>query len=287
MNISFIGLGIMGLPMARHLQEQGHLYKVYNRTKKKADIFQDTKVEIADSPKAAAKGADIVIIMVSDSPDVKEVVLGEAGVINGVEKDAIVVDMSSINPEVTKEIGNELEKSGAHLIDAPVSGGEQGAKNAALAIMCGGESAHIEKVRPYLDMMGKSVVHVGGLGSGGYAKLANQVIVAIELQAVSEAFYLAKQAGLNSDALYQAIRHGLAGSNVLDQKIENVKNETYEPGFKVKLHLKDMNNALQAAKAQGITLPVTSELQKFMKEMTESGLEELDHSALYKYLTRK
>ncbi|WP_252315945.1 NAD(P)-dependent oxidoreductase [Sinobaca sp. H24] len=287
MNISFIGLGIMGLPMAQHLQEKGDLFKVYNRTKKKADIFKETDVEIADSPKAAAEGADIVIVIVSDSADVKEVVLGEQGVIHGIKKDAIVVDMSSINPEVTKEIGGELEKSGAHLVDAPVSGGEKGAQNAALAIMCGGESAHIEKVKPYLDVMGKSVVHVGELGSGGYAKLANQVIVAIELQAVSEAIYLAKQADLDIDALYEAIRHGLAGSNVLDQKIDNFKKETYDPGFKVKLHLKDMNNALQAAEAQGITLPITSELQKFMKEMTESGLEELDHSALYQYLTAK
>jgi len=284
MKISFIGLGIMGLPMAKHLFEAGYLSKVYNRTKSKTKIFEEKGVQISDSPKEAAQGADIIFIIVSDSADVKEVVLGSEGVLEGARPGSIVVDMSSINPEVSKKIGQELAKLDVEMIDAPVSGGEQGAINAELAIMVGGAPSAVAQVRPYLEVMGKSITHLGPLGSGGYAKLANQVIVGIELQAVAEAFHLANHAGLDFEKLYEAIRYGLAGSKVLDQKIDNLISGSFEPGFAIDLHLKDMKNAILAAKEQNLHLPFTQELKALLQKMSESGYGDLDHSGMYKFI---
>ncbi|HLS60123.1 MAG TPA: NAD(P)-binding domain-containing protein [Virgibacillus sp.] len=284
MKISFIGLGIMGLPMAKHLFEAGYLSKVYNRTKSKTKIFEEKGVQISDSPKEAAQGADIIFIIVSDSADVKEVVLGSEGVLEGARPGSIVVDMSSINPEVSKKIGQELAKLDVEMIDAPVSGGEQGAINAELAIMVGGAPSAVAQVRPYLEVMGKSITHLGPLGSGGYAKLANQVIVGIELQAVAEAFHLANHAGLDFEKLYEAIRYGLAGSKVLDHKIDNLISGSFEPGFAIDLHLKDMKNAILAAKEQNLHLPFTQELKALLQKMSESGYGDLDHSGMYKFI---
>lgn len=284
MNISFIGLGIMGLPMSKNLHAAGYLQKVYNRTREKADFYKDTKVKIKDSPAKASEDADIIFIMVSNSQDVEDVILGSDGVIQSAKRGSIVVDMSSINPEVTKRIGETLGEKGINMVDAPVSGGEEGAINGKLAIMVGGEEKEVLPTLPYLEEMGGNITHVGPLGSGGYAKLANQIIVAMGLQSIAEAFYLAKQSNLNFETLYNAIHSGLAGSKVLDQKINNLSNQEYQPGFKIKLHLKDLNNALQVAEEKGIKLPITSKIQSFMDDMEKSGFGDLDHSSLYKYI---
>lgn len=284
MRVSFIGLGIMGLPMAKNLHKARKLNKVFNRTKSRASFFVDTDVEIANSPAEAAKDADLIFVMVSDSKDVEEVILGEDGVIREVKEKAIVVDLSSINPEVTRKIGEELDRKMVTMVDAPVSGGEKGAIEGKLAIMVGGEQQTISTIHPYLQVMGKTITHLGPLGSGGYAKLANQIIVAIGLQSISEAFYLAKKKDIHLPTLYEAIRTGLAGSNVLDQKINNLHEEQYDPGFKVQLHLKDLNNVVEAAQEMGIVLPFTEQVRTTMEKMVDLGLGELDHSSLFDYL---
>src|SRR5699024_450398 len=286
MNIAFIGLGIMGNPMARNLYKSGYLQKVYNRTAKKAEFYNTTNVKVADSPAQAAEGSDMIFIMVADSQDVEDVILGKNGVYSGIDKQSIVVDMSSINPETTKSIGEKLRKKDATLIDAPVSGGEQGAVDGSLAVMVGGDSTSVSKIFPYLEKMGSKITHVGPLGSGGYAKLANQVIVAMGLQSIAEAFYLAKQSGLDFEMLYEAIHSGLAGSNVLNQKINNLIDEEYQPGFKIRLHLKDINNALKAAEEKSIKLPITEKIQFFMEDMNSLDLGDLDHSSLYEYISK-
>lgn len=287
MNTTFIGLGIMGLPMSKNLYKKNYLQTVYNRTIHKTEFYNNTNVEIANSPKDAAKNADIIFIMVSDSSDVKEIVLGENGIIHTINSGSIVVDMSSINPEVTKRIAEQLRQKEAYMIDAPVSGGEQGAINGELAIMVGGKESHINKVHSHLDILGKSVVHIGPLGSGGYAKLINQIIVGLELEAIGEAFTLASKAGISFEKIYKAIRYGLAGSNVLDQKIGNIIDNQYEPGFKINLHLKDIRNALCAAEEQGIQLPVTKKVKSYMEEISKEGLGEADHSIMYSFLRNK
>ena len=286
MKVSFIGLGIMGKPMAHNLLKKQSLDVVYNRTESKTIPFKEAGVEVANSPKEAAEKSDVLITMLSDSPDVEEVILGPNGVIEGVQNGSIVIDMSSINPEVSKKIGLQLEEKGAFLLDAPVSGGEKGAIDGTLAIMVGGDEAVLNHVLPVLNIVGSSVVRVGELGAGGYAKLANQIMVALHLEAMSEAFLLAKKADLDFHQLYNAIRGGLAGSHVLEQKIDHLIEEDFTPGFKVDLHLKDINNALQAAESQGIDLPYTKRIQKSMEEMAEQGYGDLDHSSLYSYLSK-
>lgn len=287
MNISFIGMGIMGLPMSKNLHESGYLTKVYNRTKEKAEYYNDTNVKICDNLLEVSEEADVIFIMVSDSKDVEEVILGEDGVINKAKKNSIIVDLSSINPEVTKKIGEELKKKDIEFVDAPVSGGEKGAIEGKLSIMVGGEEETIKSVMPYLEVMGGNVTHVGALGSGGYTKIVNQIIVAVGIQSIAEAFHLAQKSDLDFEVLYNAIRNGLAGSNVLDQKINNLIDENFEPGFKIKLHLKDLNNALKVAEEKNVELPVTSKVKSYMEDLNNEGMGELDHSSLYKYISEK
>lgn len=284
MKVAFIGLGIMGEPMARHLEEEGHLFNVYNRTFSKTEAFAERGIGAAQTPKEAAEGADVIITMVSDSPDVEEVVLGTDGIIHTARAGSVLIDMSSINPEVSKRIGARLAENGVDMLDAPVSGGDRGAQQGTLAIMVGGKEESFESVRPVLETMGSSVVRVGPLGSGGYAKLANNIIVALNLQAMSEAYALAEKAGLDVEKLYHAISGGLAGSNVMDLKIEKLVQKQFEPGFKVTLHHKDLKNALQAAESQKVSLPFTDRITDVMQRMKESGMGEKDHSALYEYL---
>lgn len=286
MKVSFIGLGIMGLPMAKHIYNKGYLHKVYNRTRKKADYFSERGIDVAQSPKEAADGANFIITMVSNSQDVYEVILGEEGVIHHAQAGTIVIDMSSINPEVSKQIGLRLQEKGIQFLDAPVSGGERGAIEGKLAIMVGGVEEVVNDATNVLELMG-TPVHVGALGAGGYAKLANQIMVALHIQAMSEAFTLANKANLQADQLYEAIKNGLAGSNVLNHKIDHIQHGVYEPGFKVSLHLKDLNNVLEAANQLNVQLPFTNEIQQVMKEMNDQGMGELDHSSLYAYLQKK
>lgn len=284
MRVSFIGLGLMGLPMAKHLERAGQLQKVYNRTAEKAEVFRGTDVEIVDSPREAARDVDVIMIMVSDSEDSKEVILGPEGVIQAAKPGSLVLDMSSINPEVSKEIAARLAEKEVDFLDAPVSGGQIGAIQGSLAVMLGGEEAAFQRVRGLLEVFAKSVTHLGPVGMGGYAKLANQIIVGVEMQALAEAFSLAEAAGLDFRELYEAIRYGLAGSQVLDQKINNFISGDFEPGFKIELHEKDLKNTLLAAEALGLSLPFTEQLRSMMLEMVERGEGGLDHSGLFKRL---
>ena len=233
--ISFIGLGIMGKPMAKNLQNAGYTLIVHNRSQSPVEELVNLGAQRADSPEAAAKKSDIIITMLPNSPQVEAVVLGENGIIKAAAPGKILIDMSSIEPLVSQKIAEELAKKGMEMLDAPVSGGETGAIKGELAIMVGGKENIFNKCLPIFNVLGKSTVRVGNVGAGGFAKLANQIIVALNIAAVSEAFILGQKAGLDADKLFQAIRKGLAGSQVMDAKVPKIINRDFAPGFKIKL----------------------------------------------------
>lgn len=279
--IGFIGLGIMGKPMARNLIEAGYPLVVYNRTASKAAELVELGARQVESPKAVGASAEVVITMVSDSPEVESVVLGDSGVIEGIAEDGVVVDMSSISPITTQRIAAELQGRGVAMLDAPVSGGEIGAVQGTLSIMVGGEESVFSRVKPILESMGKSVVRVGEVGAGGFAKLSNQIIVAGVLQAVSEAMVLAKKAGVDIQLVYEAIRGGMAGGRTLDMKIPAFVEGKFEPGFKMDLHIKDVKNALLAGKALGVALPSTGLVHELFSSCSAQGKGQKDHSVIF------
>jgi 2-hydroxy-3-oxopropionate reductase len=278
--IGFIGLGIMGRPMAKNLLKAGYPLAVFDLNKDAMEDLVKAGALAARTCKEAAERADVVITMLPDSPEVKEVILAKDGVIEGVRRDAVVIDMSSINPLVSQEIEKELRKKGVEMLDAPVSGGEPGAIQGVLAIMVGGEKAVFEECLEILKAMGKNIVHVGPIGSGGYVKLVNQIIVALNIAAVGEAFALGMKAGLDPQTIYQAIRGGLAGSAVLDAKAPMIFQRNFNPGFKIKLHRKDLHNALSTAQSLGVPLPLSSFVQQILISLMVEGRGEEDHSAL-------
>jgi 2-hydroxy-3-oxopropionate reductase len=278
--IGFIGLGIMGRPMAKNLLKAGYPLAVFDLNKDAMEDLVKAGALAACTCKEAAERADVVITMLPDSPEVKEVILAKDGVIEGVRRDAVVIDMSSINPLVSQEIEKELRKKGVEMLDAPVSGGEPGAIQGVLAIMVGGEKAVFEECLEILKAMGKNIVHVGPIGSGGYVKLVNQIIVALNIAAVGEAFALGMKAGLDPQTIYQAIRGGLAGSAVLDAKAPMIFQRNFNPGFKIKLHRKDLHNALSTAQSLGVPLPLSSFVQQILISLMVEGRGEEDHSAL-------
>ena len=276
----FIGLGIMGKPMAKNLLKAGFPVVVYDRSKGPVEELVKEGAISADSAKGVAERAGMIITMLPDSPDVREVILGKNGVIEGVKVGSVVIDMSSINPLVTQEIARRLKEKGVQMLDAPVSGGETGAIQGTLAIMVGGEKKVFEDCLEIFRAVGKNIVHVGGIGAGGYVKLVNQIIVAFNIAAVGEAFSLGVKAGLDPKVIYQAIRGGLAGSQILESKAPMIFGRNFKPGFKVKLHLKDLNNALSTAKALGVPLPFSSLVQQIFISLMAEGRGEEDHSAL-------
>jgi 2-hydroxy-3-oxopropionate reductase len=278
--IGFIGLGIMGRPMAKNLLKAGYPLAVFDLNKDAMEDLVKAGALAARTCKEAAERADVVITMLPDSPEVKEVILAKDGVIEGVRRNAVVIDMSSINPLVSQEIEKELRKKGVEMLDAPVSGGEPGAIQGVLAIMVGGEKAVFEECLEILKAMGKNIVHVGPIGSGGYVKLVNQIIVALNIAAVGEAFALGMKAGLDPQTIYQAIRGGLAGSAVLDAKAPMIFQRNFNPGFKIKLHRKDLHNALSTAQSLGVPLPLSSFVQQILISLMVEGRGEEDHSAL-------
>jgi 2-hydroxy-3-oxopropionate reductase len=278
--IGFIGLGIMGRPMAKNLLKAGYPLAVFDLNKDAMEDLVKAGALAARTCKEAAERADVVITMLPDSPEVKEVILAKDGVIEGVRRNAVVIDMSSINPLVSQEIEKELKKNGVEMLDAPVSGGEPGAIQGVLAIMVGGEKAVFEECLEILKAMGKNIVHVGPIGSGGYVKLVNQIIVALNIAAVGEAFALGMKAGLDPQTIYQAIRGGLAGSAVLDAKAPMIFQRNFNPGFKIKLHRKDLHNALSTAQSLGVPLPLSSFVQQILISLMVEGRGEEDHSAL-------
>lgn len=278
--IGFVGLGIMGRPMARNLLKVGYPLVVFDLNKDAMEDLVKAGALTAHSSKEVAERADVIITMLPDSPEVREVILGKNGVIEGVRRDSVVIDMSSINPLVSQEIEKGLRKKGGEMLDAPVSGGEPGAIEGTLAIMVGGEKKVFEDCLEIFKAMGKNIVHVGGIGAGGYVKLVNQIIVALNIASVGEAFCLGVKSGLDPQVIYQAIRGGLAGSAVLDAKAPMIFGRNFKPGFKIKLHHKDLHNALSTAKDLGVPLPLSSFVQQIFVSLIAEGKENEDHSAL-------
>ncbi len=278
--IGFIGLGIMGKPMAKNLLKAGFSIVAYDLNKDAVEDVVKAGALAASSSKEAAGKAEVIITMLPDSPDVKEVILGKDGVLEGIKPGSIVIDMSSINPLVSQEIEKELRKKGVEMLDAPVSGGETGAIQGTLAIMVGGKEKVFNESVEIFKAVGKNIVHVGGIGAGGFVKLVNQIIVAVNIAAVGEAFTLGTKAGLDPQVIYQAIRGGLAGSTVLETKAPMMFARNFKPGFKIRLHHKDLQNALSTAKDLGVPLPLSSFVQQIILSLMTEGRGEEDHSAL-------
>jgi len=282
-SIGFIGLGIMGKPMAKNLIEAGYRLVVYNRSQPVIAELVSLGAKSADSSEKVARQSEIVITMLPNSPDVESVVLGENGVLAGARAGSIIIDMSSIGPLVSQKIASEVEKKGVEFLDAPVSGGEPGAIEGQLAIMVGGKQEIFETCLDIFHVLGKSVVRVGDAGAGGFAKLANQIIVALNIAAVSEAFVLGQKAGLNPARLFEAIRGGLAGSHVLDVKIPPLMDRQFKPGFKIELHNKDIKNALATAAGLDVPLPLTNFIEVILSSLIADGKGALDHSAIIQF----
>ena len=282
-NIGFVGLGIMGAPMAGHLRAAGHGLFVSTRSKVPQDLLDAGAVACANGAEVARR-ADIVFTMVPDTPDVEKVLFGEGGVAAGLSAGKIVVDMSSISPMATKDFAARINTLGCDYLDAPVSGGEVGAKAATLTIMVGGTEATFNKVLPLLQLMGKNITHVGGNGDGQTTKVANQIIVALNIAAVSEALVFASKAGADPAKVRQALMGGFAASRILEVHGERMIKRTFNPGFRIKLHQKDLNLALQGARELGVSLPLTAGAAQLMQVCAAHGMAELDHSALVKAL---
>jgi 2-hydroxy-3-oxopropionate reductase len=285
-NIAFIGLGIMGSPMAVHLAKAGHQVAGYNRTPGKAAPLVDAGGRAADSIADAVRDAEVVCVMVPDSPDVVDVLTGEDGVFDNAKPGTLVVDFSSIRPDVTTQLAEQAKAKGVRLVDAPVSGGEAGAVNAALSIMVGGQADDFEAAKPYLDVVGKTVVHVGPSGAGQTVKAANQLIVAANIQALAEAVVFLEAYGVDTDAALEVLGGGLAGSKVLDQKKQNMLGHTFEPGFRIALHHKDLGIVTTAAREAGIVIPLGSLVAQLMASALANGDGGLDHSGLLRGVER-
>ena len=286
LRLGFIGLGIMGAPMAGHLRAAGHELFVTTRSKVPQALLDAGAVACAHAGEVA-RHADIIFTMVPDTPDVEKVLFGAGGVAEGLAgagQGKVVVDMSSISPIETKAFAERIAALGAAYLDAPVSGGEVGAKAASLTIMVGGEAAVFERVLPLFQLMGKNITHVGGVGAGQTTKVANQIIVALNIAAVSEALVFASKAGADPAKVRQALMGGFASSRILEVHGERMIKRTFNPGFRIKLHQKDLNLALQGARAMGVALPQTASAAQLMQACAAHGLADMDHSALVRAL---
>ena len=279
--LGFVGLGIMGKPMVGHLLTGGHTVNVYNLIPEPVKEMAAKGAIACSSCKEVAAKSDIVIIMVPDTPDVEAVIFGKDGLIEGLKKGAIVVDMSSISPIATKEFAQKLDKQGVKMLDAPVSGGQVGAEQATLSIMVGGEPDVFEKIKPIFELMGKKIVYIGGNGDGQTCKVANQIVVGGTLQTISEALLFAAKAGADPAKVREALLGGFAQSKILEVHGERMIKRTFKPGFRIRLQQKDLNNALQSARSMGMSLPATAIAQELFNcvAATEGG-SELDHSDL-------
>ena len=282
-NIGFIGLGIMGAPMAGHLLKGGHTVFTYTHGATPTALV-DAGARTCASGAEVARNADIVITMVPDTPHVEDALFNPEGVAAGLSKGKIVVDMSSISPVATKDFARRINALGCEYLDAPVSGGEVGAKAASLTIMVGGSEAAFDKVRPIFELMGKNITLVGGNGDGQITKVANQIIVALNIEAVGEALLFASKAGADPAKVRQALMGGFAASRILEVHGERMVQRTFTPGFRLELHQKDLNLALQGAKELGVSLPHTASAAQLMQSCVAHGLAGLDHSALCRAL---
>jgi 2-hydroxy-3-oxopropionate reductase len=282
MTIGFIGLGIMGRPMAKNLINAGYKLVVYDKFAKFDDLVK-LGAEGGTSNKDVASKSDIIITMLPNSPHVKEAILGEGGVVEGIKAGTIVVDMSSIAPAASQEVGAALKAKNIPFLDAPVSGGEPKAIDGTLAIMVGGDQASFDKVKPILDKLGSSVTLVGDIGSGNVTKLANQIIVALNIAAVSEAFTLSTKAGVDPQKVFEAIKGGLAGSTVMNAKVPMILAGNFKPGFRVELHIKDLQNALDTAHNLNVPIPLTAGVMETLQFLKNDGHAASDHSAIVRY----
>jgi 2-hydroxy-3-oxopropionate reductase len=278
--IGFIGLGIMGRPMAKNLLSASYPLIVHSRSRGPVDELVAAGAKAAASPREVAGRCEVLITMLPNSPDVELVALGKDGIVEGARPALLYIDMSTISPIVSQAVGKALAAKGVRMLDAPVSGGEKGAIDAALSIMVGGEPADFDAALPILKAMGKTITRLGPLGSGGFTKLANQIIVAVNLTALGEALTLAKKAGLDRELTLKALAGGLAGSKCLDQKAANYVANTYKPGFKIDLHFKDLGLIMESARALGVPLPATAVVQELFNALRVKGRGGLDHSAI-------
>ena len=287
LKLGFIGLGIMGTPMVMNLIKGGHVLFVNTRSKVPQELV-DAGATVCTTPAGVAERADIIFTMVPDTPDVEKVLFGENGIAQGLKgsKGKVVVDMSSIDPIATKEFAKKINELGCDYLDAPVSGGEVGAKAASLTIMVGGEPAVFERVKPLFELMGKNITLIGGNGDGQTCKVANQIIVALNIEAVGEALLFASKAGADPAKVRTALMGGFADSRILQLHGERMIKRTFQPGFRIRLHQKDLNLALESARKMGMSLPNTATAQELFNSMAAHGGSDLDHSALVQALER-
>src|SRR5437867_49917 len=278
--VGFIGLGIMGKPMAKNLIKAGFTLVVHNRSRTAVDELVKLGATAAGSPREAASSVDTIITMLPNSPDVESVALGENGIKEGAARGQLFLDMSTINPIVSQKIAKELEPLGVAMVDAPVSGGEKGAIDAALSIMAGGKPEDFERALPVFNALGKTITHMGPLGAGGFTKLANQIIVAVNLTAIGEALVFGAKAGVDPQKMIRALAGGLAGSKCLDQKSEKILSGDFAPGFTIDLHFKDLNLIHDAAQTIGVPIPTAAFVEQIFAALRVRGRGGLDHSGV-------
>lgn len=278
MRVGFIGLGTMGAPMAQRLVVAGHDVTVHNRTREREEALEALGAKRAASPRAAAEGAEVVITIVSDTPDVQAVVLGENGAALGMSEGAVLVDMSTISPETTRRIAAAVADHGVSMLDAPVSGGSEGASAGTLSIMVGGAAEALELARPVLEVLGKTITHVGSSGAGQIAKAVNQTIIAGTYAAVAEGMALAMAAGVDVNAVHTAVSGGAAGSWVLSNRAKNMIEGDYPLGFRTRLHLKDLGLALTSARELGVSMPVAAYVEQIETSLVKRGYGDEDMS---------
>jgi 2-hydroxy-3-oxopropionate reductase len=278
--VGFIGLGIMGKPMAINLMTAGFPLVVHNRSRASVEELARRGATAAASPREVASKSDIIITMLPDSPDVELVALGPDGIKEGGRAGQLMIDMSTINPLVSQKIAQEMSSVGIAMLDAPVSGGEKGAIDGALSIMAGGDVDQFERAAPLFDVMGKTITHMGTIGAGGFTKLANQIIVAVNLMAISEALVFGRKAGVDPDRMIQALSGGMAGSKCLDMRGDKMLTGEFKPGFKIDLHFKDLNLVHSAASALNVPTPAAALVTQLYAAMRARGKGAMDHSAL-------
>jgi len=279
-NIGFIGLGIMGKPMAKNLINAGYELIVYDINEQPLEEVVNCGAKRGNSARHVAENCDVVLTMLPNSPEVEEVILGPEGVIEGIKQDQVVIDMSSIAPLVTQMIAKKLKEKNVEMLDAPVSGGQEKAEAGTLAFMVGGHPDVFKKCKEILDVMGKSVTLVGDVGAGQTTKLVNQVIVAINIAAVAEGLILGKKAGVDPEKIYNAIGGGLAGSQCLQDKAPRVRAGKYDPGFRMKLHVKDLMNVLETSRSLHISMPLSASVMEMMQSLLAEGHQDVDHGGL-------
>lgn len=279
-DLGFIGLGIMGKPMAGHLVKAGHTVRVYDLSQEAVKHLCSLGAKSCGCSREIAQQSNIIFIMVPDTPDVGAVLFGTDGLAEGLKPGSIVVDMSSVSPIATKEFAKRLAAVGVKMLDAPVSGGQVGAENATLSIMVGGPVEVFNQIKPYFELMGKNIVHIGDHGDGQTCKVANQIVVALTIEAVGEALLFASKAGADPAKVRAALLGGFAQSRILELHGERMIKHTFNPGFRIRLHQKDLNLALESARSLGLSLPNTSIAQELFNAVAAQGGSDLDHSAM-------